>query len=142
MAVAMLIYIPIAYLADRSSKKPYIAVTFLNFTLFPLLLMISHSFTMLIFAFILRGLKEFGEPTRKSLILDLAPADRKSLSFGTYYFIRDIIVSLAAFGGAFLWKHSPQINFIIASCFGVLGLAWFLFKVQEHKMPVLVNSEK
>ena len=35
MIVAMLVYIPVAYLADRNGKKPYVAITFLNFTLFP-----------------------------------------------------------------------------------------------------------
>lgn len=130
MVTAMLIYIPVAYLSDKGTKKPYIAITFVNFTLFPLLLMISRSFPMLILAFILRGLKEFGEPTRKALILDLAPPESKALSFGTYYFVRDVIVSVAAFGGAFLWQRSPQLNFLVAACFGALGTVFFIFKVK------------
>ena len=40
----------------------------------------------------LRGLKEFGEPTRKALIMDLAPEDRKAAMFGLYYLIRDVVV--------------------------------------------------
>ena len=36
MIVAMLIYIPVAYLADRGGKKPFVVITFFNFTLFPL----------------------------------------------------------------------------------------------------------
>ena len=59
-------------------------------------------------AFVLRGLKEFGEPTRKALIMDLAPEDRKAADVRRlYYLFRDVIVSLAAFGGAFLWTISP-----------------------------------
>ncbi|NIO07212.1 MAG: MFS transporter, partial [Deltaproteobacteria bacterium] len=107
MATAMLIYIPVAYFADRSTKKPFVTTTFLFFTLFPLMLLFSESFTWLVFAFILRGLKEFGEPTRKALIMDLAPENRKAGMFGLYYLLRDVIVSVAAFGGAFLWEVGP-----------------------------------
>jgi len=35
-------------------------------------------------AFIVRGLKEFGEPTREALIMDLAPEEAKARTFGTY----------------------------------------------------------
>jgi hypothetical protein len=34
---------------------------------------------MMTVAFIIRGLKEFGEPTRKALIMDLAPEDQKEI---------------------------------------------------------------
>jgi MFS family permease len=125
MATAMLIYIPVAYFADRSTKKPFIVTTFVFFTLFPLSLLYARSFEILVLAFILRGLKEFGEPTRKALIMDLAPEGRKAAMFGLYYLMRDIIVSLAAFGGAFLWLISPQVNFLTAFAFGVIGTVSF-----------------
>ena len=126
MVTAMLIYIPVAYLADRGGKKPFVAITFLNFTLFPIFLLISHSFWMLVIAFIVRGLKEFGEPTRKALIMDLAPEDKKAAMFGLYYLIRDVIVSLAAFGGAWPWTISPQTNFLVAAAFGAAGTLYFI----------------
>jgi len=119
------VYIPVAYLADRSTKKPLVVTTFAFFTIFPLILLISQSFWMMVIAFIIRGLKEFGEPTRKALIMDLAPEGRKAATFGLYYLIRDIIVSVAAFGGAFLWMISPSTNFLIAFGFGILGTIYF-----------------
>ena len=125
MVTAMLVYIPVAYLADRSSKKKYVLITFCFFAAFPMALYYSTSFGLLVIAFILRGLKEFGEPTRKALIMDLAPDDQKAGMFGLYYLIRDVIVSMAAFGGAFLWNVSPLLNFAIASGFGVLGVLFF-----------------
>jgi len=125
MATAMLVYIPVAYLADRSTKKPFVLMTFVFFTLFPLVLLFSRSFEWLIVAFILRGLKEFGEPTRKSLIMDLAPDSCKAGMFGLYYLIRDVFVSLAALGGAFLWQISPGANLVTAFVFGVFGTAGF-----------------
>jgi len=142
MVTAMLIYIPVAYLADRGGKKPFIAITFVNFTLFPLLLLFSQSFTMLIVAFVLRGLKEFGEPTRKALIMDLAPEGRKAGMFGLYYLVRDVIVSVAAFGGAFLWQASPKTNFLAAFACGLIGTLWFILRGQDlSQKPALEDNQ-
>lgn len=130
MVTAMLIYIPVAYLADKGRRKPYIAITFFNFAIFPVVLAFSHSFAMFVIAFIIRGLKEFGEPTRKALILTLAPESAKARTFGAYYLIRDVFVSVAAFGGAWLWKASPHVNFFVATGFGMLGLIYFIMRVK------------
>ena len=125
MLVAMLAYIPVAYFADKSTKKPFVVITFVFFTFFPLLLLFCQSFCWLAVAFILRGLKEFGEPTRKALIMDLAPEDCKAAMFGLYYLMRDVVVSLAAFGGAFLWLIGPSANFLAAFSFGIAGTLSF-----------------
>jgi len=149
MVVAMLVYIPVAYLADNNTKKPFVVITFGFFTLFPLTLLYAHTFGWLVIAFIIRGLKEFGEPTRKALIMDLAPEGQKAATFGLYYLLRDLVVSLAAFGGALLWDSStlkllfdtlgmgqsllpwldtitsPATNFLVAAAFGVLGTLYF-----------------
>ena len=125
MGTAVLVYIPVAYLADRSTKKPFVLMTFVFFTLFPIVLLYCRSMEWLIAAFFLRGLKEFGEPTRKSLIMDLSPNHCKAGMFGLYYLIRDVMVSLAALGGAFLWQISPQTNLITAFVFGILGTTGF-----------------
>lgn len=125
MTTAVIIYIPVGELADKTSKKPFVIATFVFFTLFPLMLFLAHSFWQFVLVFILRGLKEFGEPTRKALILDLCPLDKQASMFGLYYLIRDIVVSVAAFGGAFLWNISPGINFLTAFVFGILGTIYF-----------------
>ncbi len=125
MGTALIIYVPVAYFVDRSTKKPFVVITFGFFTLFPLVLLFCHSFAWLVAAFILRGLKEFGEPTRKALIMDLAPENLKAAMFGLYYLLRDVVVSAAAFGGAFLWEVSPATNFLTAFGFGVLGTIVF-----------------
>ncbi len=125
MLTAMLVYLPVAYLADKTTKKPFVLITFCFFAIFPIAVYYSRSFGLLIIAFIIRGLKEFGEPTRKALIMDLAPEDKKAGMFGLYYLIRDVIVSLAAFGGAFLWNVSPATNFFVATAFGLMGVLVF-----------------
>ncbi|MHA1613090.1 MAG: MFS transporter [Promethearchaeota archaeon] len=137
MITATLIYIPVANLADRYTKKPFISITFGFFTLFPFVLLFSKTFGMLVVAFIIRGLKEFGEPTRKALIMDLAPDNAKAITFGTYYLIRDQIVTIAAIGGAFLWGldpiNGPTINFVVAGTFGIIGTLYFLFFGKDLK---------
>ncbi len=140
MATAVLVYIPVAYLADRSTKKPFVLMTFVFFTLFPLMLLYSRTFEWLIVAFILRGLKEFGEPTRKALIMDLSPDSCKAGMFGLYYLIRDVIVSIAALSGAFLWQISPEINLVTAFVFGVIGTSGFALFGRD--MPVTAEPEK
>ena len=122
---AVIIYFPVAYFADRFGKKRFVLITFLFFTSFPLVLLYSHSFDLLLVAFVVRGLKEFGEPTRKALIMDMAPEGRKAAMFGLYYLIRDVLVAFAAFGGALLWQHSPELNLKVAFVFGILGSIWF-----------------
>jgi len=134
MITAMLIYIPVAYFADRYYKKPFIIITFVFFTIFPVVIYFSRSFTALIAAFIIRGLKEFGEPTRKSLIMDLAAEDAKAETFGTYYLFRDVVVSVAALSSAFLWNISPFTNFFTAFICGLIGTVWFAIWGKDLKL--------
>lgn len=122
---AVLCYIPVAHFADRLGKKPFVLATFVFFTLFPVTLLGAHSLWPLVGAFVVRGLKEFGEPTRKALIMDLAPEHRKAAMFGLYYLVRDVVVSFAALGGAWLWAIHPQLNLLVAFGFGVAGTLWF-----------------
>jgi MFS family permease len=142
MATAVLVYIPVAYMADRSTKKPFVTVTFGFFTFFPLTLMYSRSFEWLVLVFILRGLKEFGEPTRKALIMDLSPDNCKAGMFGLYYLIRDVFVAVAALGGAFLWQISPETNFVVAFVFGVIGTLGFAVFGREVQLGNAVESSR
>ncbi|MFH0992400.1 MAG: MFS transporter [bacterium] len=136
---AVLVYIPVAYMADRFGKKPFVLITFVFFTCFPMALLYSSSLGPLIAAFVLRGLKEFGEPTRKALIMDLAPDERKAAMFGLYYLVRDVLVAFAAFGGALLWRVSPELNLKVAFGFGVLGTFWFACRGRDCTVPLTNN---
>jgi MFS family permease len=125
MGTAMALYIPVAYFSDRAERKPFVLITFGFFTLFPAVLFFSRTTAMLVVAFFIRGLKEFGEPTRKALIVDLAVPEAKARTVGAYYLVRDTIVSLAAFLGGVLWKINPALNLWAAFGFGLLGTAFF-----------------
>jgi MFS family permease len=125
MTTAMVCYIPVAHLADRHGQRPFVLTTFVFFTLFPLSLLFAHSFGWLAVAFVVRGLKEFGEPARKALIIAQAPRELRARTYGAYYLIRDCIVTTGSFVGAWLWSVSPQANFIGAAVCGALGTFWF-----------------
>lgn len=125
MGTAMLLYIPVAYFSDRAERKPFVVITFCFFTLFPAILYFSRTTSMLVAAFFIRGMKEFGEPTRKALIVDLSIPEARARTMGAYYLVRDTIVSLAAFGGGLLWKISPTVNLWTAFGFGVIGTIFF-----------------
>jgi len=132
---AVLVYVPVAYMADRFGKKPFVLITFAFFTCFPLALLHAQSIWALAPVFVLRGLKEFGEPTRKAMIMDLASEGRKAAMFGLYYLMRDVIVAFAAFGGALLWRVSPEVNLLVAFGFGVLGTIWFALRGKDCVAP-------
>jgi MFS family permease len=67
--VASLCIIPASHFADKYRREPFVIVTFLMFTLFPISLLVSRNFNMLALAFAIRGLKEFGDTSRKALII-------------------------------------------------------------------------
>jgi len=133
MLTAMFIYIPVALLSEKVRSKTIVSITFFFFAIFPLVLSISNSIWILYLAFIIRGLKEFGEPTRKALIVKLSDPDIKASAYGTYYLIRDVIVSIAALFSASLWNISPYMNFGIASLFGFIGLILFIRFGQDQR---------
>jgi MFS family permease len=126
MIVAVVCLIPAAHLADRCGREPFVITTFLFFTLFPLTLLVAHDFAWLAVAFGVRGLKEFGEPARKALIIGHAPAVARARTVGAYYLIRDLTVTLGAFVGVALWKAGPHANFLTAAALGALGTVFYM----------------
>jgi hypothetical protein len=135
MIVAMLSYAPGAWLSSRIGKPATVAVTFVFFTLFPIALLASRSFPLLVVAFVLRGLKELGEPTRKSLILDLCPPESRATAFGWYYALRDSLAAIAAVLGAAIWSASPPATLVAASAFGLAGLVWYTIVAARPAHP-------
>jgi MFS family permease len=133
MVTAMLCYIPVAHLADTYGRRPFVLVTFMFFTLFPITLLWAKSFVWLAVAFAVRGLKEFGEPARKALIIGEATPAMRSRTFGAYYLIRDCVVTVGSLLGAWLWSISPQANFVGAAVCGALGTLWFWRSVYRRE---------
>lgn len=132
MTTAMVCYIPVAHLADKHGGRPFVLATFVFFTLFPVTLLWATSFGWLAFAFVVRGLKEFGEPARKALIIGEAAPELRARTYGAYYLIRDCVVTSGSFLGAWLWSISPRANFFGAAVCGALGTVWFWWFVYRR----------
>ncbi len=133
MGTAMLCYIPVAHLADKYGRRPFVLATFVFFTLFPVTLLWADNFAWLALAFAVRGLKEFGEPARKALIIGEAAPELRARAYGAYYLIRDCIVTSGSFLGAWLWSLSPHANFLGAAVCGALGTCWFWWFVCRRR---------
>ena len=124
MATAIASYVPAATLAGRAERKPFVILTYVFFTLFPLAVLASKSFEALLLAFAIGGLREIGEPARKALIVDLAHPAARGRTVGTYYAIRGFAVAGAATVGGALWTIRPAFTFLAAGALGVAGTLW------------------
>ena len=121
MLVAMACFVPVAHLADRYGKEPFVIATFVFFTLFPVTLYQAENFGMLAAAFAVRGLKEFGDPARKALVIGYSQPEARGRAVGAYYLVRDVVVTSGSFLGAGLWKLGPGANFLGAAALGAAG---------------------
>jgi MFS family permease len=126
VVVATACIIPVSHFADKRGREPFVLATFAFFTLFPLALWFSNSFALLVVAFVIRGLKEFGDTSRKALIIGYCDPDRRGQMIGAYYLVRDLLVSSGAILGAWLWYVEPGANFLGATLFGVGGTIVYL----------------
>ena len=132
MVTAILVYIPAAKLADRVGRKPFVIATFVCFALFPVAVVLAHSLTALVFAFVVGGLREIGEPSRKALIVDFAEPHMRARTVGLYYLVRGLTITPAAALGGLLWKVEPQAPFITAGVIGLVGTIVFAATVEER----------
>jgi len=131
-ATAMAVYIPAAGIAERVGKKPFVTATFVAFALFPLAVVWARSFSWLVLAFVVGGLREIGEPARKALIIDLAKPSLRARSVGLYYLGRSLAIAPAAFIGGFLWRFSPKLPFYVAAAIGFVGVSLFIATVDAR----------
>lgn len=134
MAAAILCYLPAARMAERTGQKPFVIATFLMFSLFPLAVVLSRSWAALALAFVVGGLREVGEPSRKALIVDLAEPGLRARTVGLYYLVRSVAITPASLVGGLLWRVSPQLPFAVACGIGLAGTAVFAATVHERHL--------
>lgn len=134
MITAIVSYAPATLFADRAEKKPFVVLTYVFFTLFPLGVVLSHSFAALAAAYVVGGLREIGEPARKALIVDLAATER-GRAVGLYYAIRGFAVAGAAAVGGALWSIRPQLTFLVATLLGIAGTLWAALFLPRQSPP-------
>ena len=131
MITSIIVYIPAGKIADRVGRKPFVIVTFLSFALFPLAVIAASSFTILALAFVVGGLREIGEPSRKAMIVDFAQENVRARSVGLYYLVRSLSITPAAAVGGLLWRIAPEVPFVVAGIIGLIGTLVFAVTVEE-----------
>jgi MFS family permease len=131
MITSIIVYIPAGKIADQVGRKPFVIVTFLSFALFPLAVIAASSFTILVVAFIVGGLREIGEPARKAMIVDFAQENVRARSVGLYYLVRSLSITPAAAIGGLLWRITPEVPFLVAGIIGLIGTFVFAVTVEE-----------
>ncbi|HKU76609.1 MAG TPA: MFS transporter [Pyrinomonadaceae bacterium] len=132
MITSILVYIPAGRIADRIGRKPFVILTFLSFALFPVAIILASNFSWLIVAYVIGGLREIGEPSRKAMIVDLAHDNIRARSVGLYYLVRSLSITPAAAIGGLLWQIAPPVPFMIAGVIGLVGTAVFITTVEER----------
>ncbi len=133
LSTSILIYVPSMGLASRLGRRPLVIATYICFALFPVAVVAARNFTGLVLAFVVGGLREIGEPSRKAMIVDLAQPELRARSVGLYYLIRSLSITPASAIGGLLWRIRPQIPFLVAGSIGLLGT--FLFARTVERDP-------
>ena len=90
----------------------------------------------------IRGLKEFGDTSRKALIIGYSDPDRRGQMVGAYYLVRDSIVSIGAIVGAYLWNLGAGLNFAGAAALGVAGTIFYVKTIRRNRQSALDDLKK
>jgi len=132
LPTSIVIYAPSAKVAERIGRKPLVVATFLCFAFHPVAVILTHSFVGLVFAFVLGGLREIGEPARKAMIVGFAQPQFRARTVGLYYLVRSSSITPASLIGGLLWKAGPETPFVAAGLVGLLGTLLFALTVNEQ----------
>ena len=132
MTTSMLVYLPAAKIADRIGRKPFVIATFICFGLFPVAVALGSGFALMVVAFVIGGLREIGEPSRKAMIVDFAEPHLRARTVGLYYLARSLAITPAAALGGLLWRLAPETPFLVAGLIGVAGTLVFAVTVDER----------
>src|ERR1700751_2864395 len=77
MLAATLCVIPASLYGHRSGREPFVIVAFIILTVFPISLLVSRTCSAFVIAFVIRGFKEFGDTSRKALIIGYSNPARR-----------------------------------------------------------------
>jgi MFS family permease len=127
MVVAILSMAPVAKLTESAGLKPAVALGFLVYAVFPLLLIFAPGnqwVLVLLFAF--SGLRFAGLPAHKALIVGPAEEKTGGRVTGAYYLVRNVVVVPSAAIGGWLYSADPFLAFALASGVGVVGVVYFV----------------
>jgi len=140
LMTAILIYVPSAKIAGRVGRKPFVIATFFCFALYPIAVILAHNFEGLVLAFLVGGLREIGEPSRKAMIVDFAEQQLRARTVGLYYLVRSLSITPASAIGGLLWRVRPEIPFVAAGVIVVAGTLLFAITVEEQHAGWIISG--
>ncbi|WP_327050807.1 MFS transporter [Halomicrococcus gelatinilyticus] len=155
MAVALATMVPVAKLARRVGLKPVVALGFVVYAVFPVLLVTAPAGGVVValpalgtvalseaelvaLLFAVSGLRFAGLPAHKALIVGPAEEDAGGRVVGSYYLVRNALTIPSAAVGGWLYGlpatsvpgvatvGGPVLAFGIATVVGLAGVAYFV----------------
>ncbi|HTL79037.1 MAG TPA: hypothetical protein VL136_06465, partial [Candidatus Babeliales bacterium] len=78
----------------------------------------------------------------KALIIGYSDPGKRGQMVGTYYLVRDLIVSSGAIFGAYLWKLGPALNFLGAAGIGVVGTIFYIRTTRRNRQLVVSDLKR
>jgi len=140
MAVSIVSYFPGAWLAARFGPRLPVAITFVMFAAFPLMVGVATGTASITVAFVVAGLRELGEPARKAMIVDAAPEEARAQTVGAYYLARSLLILPAGIAGGLLWARHAQAPFWAAAAVGAVGVLYFMIAFRHAEPPREVQA--
>jgi len=132
MVVALVSMYPVARLAERTGLKPVVALGFVVYAVFPIVLISAPPDPLLVGAiFAFSGLRFAGLPAHKALIVGPAEQNAGGRVTGTYYLLRNTVVIPSGVVGGVLYGFDPTVAFGVATVIGLLGTGLFLVFGEE-----------
>ena len=61
---------------------------------------------------------------------------------GAYYLVRDLIVSVAALVGAYLWKQGAELNLLVATGLGIAGTIFYIKTIRDQRHEELEDMKE
>lgn len=135
LAASSLSAVPVGKLADRrigSSRRPFVALSFLLMALYPLLMVLAPSAGWLWPIFVLRGIRQSFDGVRKAMIVDLAGEGQRGRIIGFYFFVVGLVGFPSAFIAGWLYSWRVEAPFVASTVVGLLSVLIFLITTRRR----------
>lgn len=122
-------------LADKTSRKMVLGISFVFWLLVCLFFIFFHNHTAMVIAFILYGLHLGAlEPVQKALVSELAPAHLRASTLGAFQMVVGLVALPSSVIAGFLWGSiGPSAPFYFSALLTCIALCT-LFFVNEKKI--------